>query len=125
MIYERIRKLCDQNGETITGLEKELGFARGSLSKIDKNKPSSARVSAIAEHFSVSINYILYGEYEEKESESGKKYYFSDETAELAQELFDSPETRMLFDAAKNSSPENLRLAAEMLKRFKETNPDG
>ena len=48
-----------------------------------------------------------------------------EETAKAAQEVFDDPDTRMLFDAARNASPEAIRLAAEMLKTFKKTNPDG
>jgi hypothetical protein len=32
---------------------------------------------------------------------------------------------RILFDAAKDSKPEDLRRAADLLMRFKETNPDG
>ena len=52
-------------------------------------------------------------------------YYLNDETARIAQEIFDSPDLRLLFDAARKQRPENIRLAAEMLLRFKESNPDG
>ena len=52
-------------------------------------------------------------------------YYLDKETAEMAQQLFDNPDLRILFDAARDAKPENLQLAAEMLRRFKETNPDG
>ena len=58
-------------------------------------------------------------------SESGRRYYFDDETAAMAQRLFEDPDLRMLFDASQDSKAEDLRMAAEMLKRFKETNPDG
>lgn len=58
---------------------------------------------------------------EEKED----KYYINRETAAIAQEVYDNPDLRLLFDAARDVSPDNIRLAAEMLKRFKETNPDG
>ena len=37
LIYERIKQLCKANGVTVTGTESALGFARGSLCKIDKN----------------------------------------------------------------------------------------
>lgn len=52
-------------------------------------------------------------------------YYLDKETAEMAQQLFDNPDLRILFDAARDAKPENLQLAAEMLRRFKETNADG
>lgn len=52
-------------------------------------------------------------------------YYSDPETAAIAQKLFEDPDYRVLFDAAYDSKPEDLKLAAEMLKRFKESNPNG
>ena len=54
-----------------------------------------------------------------------KMYYFTAETAEAAQELFDDPDLRALFDAAKDCPPEVLRSTADLLRRLKQTNPDG
>lgn len=48
-------------------------------------------------------------------------YYANPETAKVAQEIFDNSDLRILFDAAKDSSPEQLKLAAEMLRQFKKT----
>lgn len=56
LTYERIRNLCKEHKITITGLEKELGFARGSLCKVNTNKPSSERVQKIADYFNISID---------------------------------------------------------------------
>ena len=52
-------------------------------------------------------------------------YYTDPETAKVAQEVFDNPDLRMLFHAARDAKPEDIKLAADMLRRFKETNPDG
>ncbi|HAB94850.1 MAG TPA: XRE family transcriptional regulator, partial [Lachnospiraceae bacterium] len=32
---------------------------------------------------------------------------------------------RVLFDAAQDSRPEDLQMAADLLRRLKKTNPDG
>ncbi len=61
-MYDRIKTLCKQKGVTITGTEKELGFARGSLCKVDTNKPSMERVNKLAEYFGVSVDYLMTGE---------------------------------------------------------------
>lgn len=58
LIYERIRMLCKEKGVTITGTEKELGFARGSLCKIDKNKPSAERLQKLADYFEVEADWL-------------------------------------------------------------------
>ena len=52
-------------------------------------------------------------------------YYTNDEAAQIAQEIFENKDMRILFDAARNSKPEDLKIAADMLRRFKKTNPDG
>ncbi len=48
-------------------------------------------------------------------------YYSNPETAKVAQEIFDNSDLRILFDAARDSTPEQLKLAAEMLRQFKKT----
>lgn len=118
MIYDRIKDLCSSHGETITGLEKKLGFARGSLSKIDRFKPSSERVQKIADHFGVTPTYILTGE-------SSEEYYTNSETAQLAQKILTNPDLRALMQAAEDSTPEDMQMVADILKRMKATNPDG
>lgn len=56
---------------------------------------------------------------------TSKDYYIDVETAKIAQELHDNQDMRMLFDAAKDSKPEDLKMVADMLKRLKSTNPEG
>lgn len=57
--------------------------------------------------------------------EEKPSYYLNVEAAAVAQELFDNPDLRMLFDAGRSATPEQLRMAAQMLRMFKEGNPDG
>lgn len=123
--YDNVVKLCKEKGIAQTALERELGFARGSIGKMKTSQMTHARLQKIADYFGVSIDFILTGQVKEHESTTGQKYYFSDETAEVAQAIFDSPELHALFDAARDSKPDEILLAAEMFKRFKATNPDG
>lgn len=85
----------------------------------------SDKLQRIADVLNVSIEFLLTGQEPEHESTTGKKYYFSDETAEAAQELFDDPDLHALFSMAKDSGPENVRFVTEMLRRLKDTNPEG
>jgi repressor LexA len=43
---------------TVTGLESILGFARGSLSKIDNHKPSADKLQKIADYFHVRVEWL-------------------------------------------------------------------
>lgn len=60
--YERIKKLCKKNGYTITGLEKKLGFARGSLCKINTSQPSAEKLLLIAEALKTTPDFIMSGD---------------------------------------------------------------
>lgn len=53
---------------------------------------------------------------EEKESD---KYYLNDETAKMAQALFENRDLRVLFDAARDATPEDLKTTYDMLMALK------
>lgn len=46
-------------------------------------------------------------------------YYTNPEAAQMAQELYDNPGMRILFDAAKDVSAEDLKVAADLIARMK------
>ena len=111
--YDRIKDLCDKNGIAVTALETKLGFGRGSIGKMRTAKSVSAdRVRKIADYFGVSAEYLITGEVKEG-------YYINQETAEMAQQIFENSKMRILFDAAKDADPEDLQMAADMLYRLK------
>ena len=114
LTYDRIKTLCKQKGVTVTGTEKELGFARGSLCKVETNKPSVEKVQKLADFFGVTVEYLTTGEENEE-----KGYYINPETAELAQTLFENKDLRVLFDAAKDATPEDLQTTYNMLMALK------
>lgn len=114
LTYDTIKKLCKDKGVTITGLEKELGFAKGSLCKVNTNKPSMEKVKKLAEYFNVSTDYLTMEDDKEKE-----EYYFNKETAEIAQNIFENKELRLLYDAARDAQPEDIQTAYDMLLALK------
>ena len=46
-------------------------------------------------------------------------YYINEETAEMAQTLFENKNLRVLFDAAKDAAPEDLETTYNMLMALK------
>ena len=70
LTYDTIKMLCKKKGVTITGTEKELGFSRGSLCKIDTSKPSMEKVQKLADYFGVSVAYLMTGDEPAKKEES-------------------------------------------------------
>lgn len=58
-IYRNIQKASRDAGKTIIGIERELGFSRGSICKWDTNTPSVDKVDAVAKLLSVTIETLL------------------------------------------------------------------
>ena len=58
MLYERIKELCKKNGTNITALEKACGFGRGSISKIDKHRPSNEKLQKMADYFGITVDQL-------------------------------------------------------------------
>ena len=61
MIYQRIKELCKRDSISVNRLEQKLGFAKGSLCRIDVNKPSVDKLQKIADYFEVTVEYLNTG----------------------------------------------------------------
>jgi transcriptional regulator with XRE-family HTH domain len=117
--------LCEKHNITLAQLERNIGVSHGSLAKMKTSTPKADRIQKIAEYFNVSTEYLITGKDTEKISDSGKKYYFSDETAELAQEAFTNKKTRILLDATRDLKPDDMQMVIDLAMRLKGTNTDG
>ena len=67
-LYEQIRDVAKSNGYSVNKLELELGFARSSINKFNKNKPSIDKLQQIADKLGVSVDYLTGNEEPEKKS---------------------------------------------------------
>lgn len=61
-MVDRLETLCKQHKTNFSKLEKNLGFANGSLKKSDPAKIGADRVKKLADYFGVSMEYIMTGE---------------------------------------------------------------
>lgn len=119
---EILKMLRTEKGITQVEMAEMLGISRSSVGMYEQGKrePDFELEEKIADLFNVSLDFLRTGDMTKHGG-----WYLDEETAREAQRVFDDPDTRMLFDAARDASPEAIRLAAEMLKTFKRTNPDG
>lgn len=119
MGYDVFEKLCEQRGITPYRVSKETGVSTAALSswKTGRYAPKTDKLQLIADYFGVSMEYLMTGE--------EPRFYEDDETAQLAQKILTSPDLRALMQAAEDSTPEDMQMVADILKRMKATNPDG
>lgn len=62
MIYDRIKTLCKGRKISVNKLEEALEISKGSLCKIDTNKPSAEKMQRIADYFGVTVEFLVTGE---------------------------------------------------------------
>lgn len=121
-MYEFYAVLRDARGLKDLDVSRATGISPSTLSdwkngRIEKLKVDKLKL--IADFFGVSVDYLLTGEHPEQTSESGKSYYFSDETAKTAQYIYEHKDLRLLFDAARDADPADLKVVHDMLLALK------
>ena len=112
---ERIKSICKERKIPISRLEKDLNFGNAYIAGLKKGTVPDDRLRLISKYLDVSVEYLMTG----KEKEGGERYYLNDESSEIAQEIFENKELRLLFDAAKNAQPEDLQTVHQMLLALK------
>lgn len=122
--YENLEKILNQKGLKPYDLVKGLNLSPGTFTAWKKGEytPKEQTRKAIADFLGVSLTLLNTGQDEPKTSTEGDMWYFDNETAKLAEEIQKDPKRKLLFEAARNVSPENIELAINMFKQFQETN---
>lgn len=134
-IKDRIRQLRIAHGWSQQELAEKLGVTNVAVSQWERGvkQPKLEMREALCDLFNVNMEYLngnwdkisrLVTEEEasildKAHSEKKQEYYTDPETAKIAQEIFDDKNMRILFDAASGSNPEDLKMAADLLKRLK------
>ena len=113
-MYERYCKLRDSLGYRDSDVAKGTGITKSTFSdwKNGRSIPKDEKLKKIALFLDTSVDYLRYGD-------QAPQYYLNDETAKMAQEIFDNKELRMLFDAARDAAPEDLEAAHTMILALK------
>lgn len=113
--YDRLCMLLKERNISQRKAEIDIGLSSAAISKWKKHTPNMERVQKIADYLNVSVEYLMTGE----EKEDRDKYYLNDETAKIAQQIFENKELRLLFDTAKDSSNEDIETVHNMLLALK------
>ena len=112
----RVRKYRAEREMTLQELADKCGYtSRASINKIENGEVDvpTSKVQLIADALGVSPLDLM-GKRDEPDS-----YYLNEETAQIAQQIYEDKELRALFDAARGADPEALQAAQAMLKVLK------
>lgn len=121
-MYENYAKIRDSKGLKDSDVSRGTGISSSVLSDWKKGRYSLKydKLQKIAEFLGVTTDQLTGVQTNEQPG-----YYINSETADIAQEIYETPGMRILFDAARDSRPEDLQMAADLLRRLKQTNQDG
>ena len=114
-MYEVYCKLRDLRGVKDADVVRATGITKSTFSdwKSGRSEPKKEKLQKIADFFDVSLDYLMTGE-----EQNG--YYLNEETAKMAQEMFEDEDMRSLFDMKRNMPPERFKAHMEFMKNLYE-----
>lgn len=98
-------------------LAEKTGLPVGTISRIasgETKEPTLKTLRLIAKAFDCSIDDLQGGG-------TVEPYYLNQETAEIAQKIYEDKKMRILFDASKHLSPENIDVVIGVVKSIQAT----
>lgn len=106
-----------QSGKQQKEIAKDLGYSPTTFNTwcVGKVVPNLGKIQKIADYFGIGKTDLL----EDKSNKNKSSYYTNPETAKVAQEIYENEELRLLFDAARDAEPEDLRTVHDLLLRMK------
>ena len=113
--YNNYCKIRDKLGYKDSIVATGAGVTKSTFSdwKAGRYQPKDEKLQKIASFLGVSVEYLKTGE-----EQNG--YYLNEETAKLAQEMFEDEDMRSLFDMKRNMPPERFKAHMEFMKNLYE-----
>lgn len=125
-LYENIKNRRLELGLTQSQLAEKMGYAdKSMIAKIEKGQVdlTQSKILAFAKALNMEPADLMGWEPDfhlfcDDSSSSEKAYYLDPEVAQMAQALYDRPEMRVLFDASRNASKEDIEAVANILEKM-------
>ncbi len=119
---KRLRHYLDANDMTQSDLAKKLGVGTTSVYNWCNGlkSPRMDKVDAMCEIFHCRRSDLIADAEGEDDHAGLHVYYFDPKTAAIAQEIHDNRQMQILFDAARDATPEQLRAVQALIRGFKE-----
>ena len=111
---QRIKNLCKFMNISVSKLERDCGFSNSYITNLRAGKMPADRLQKVADYLGTTTKYLLTGDDSESDG-----FYISPEAKEMAQDIYDNSELRLLFDAARGCTPDQLRLLQQMAESWK------
>lgn len=111
ILYLKIKELASKKGVSLAQIERDLNFSNGIISSWKSGKASQDKLSAIADYFDVSTDYLL-GRKKTKDSSEEQ------ETKDLKKFLEDNLDNGMTFGDGKVTQEDREKLEIALTQIF-------
>ena len=114
-MYEHYERARDKKGIKNADVAKATGIPKQLFSDWKKrdSTPKAETLLKIADFLDVSVEYLVSG----REPEPNN-YYLDPEVAQMAQEIHDNEDLRLLFDTTRNVTKEDLQIVIDITKKL-------
>ena len=111
---ERLKELRKRKGLSQVALSERLGLSKSTIGAYETGDitPSLEALNSIADFFNVGMDYLL-------GVDDGSMYYLSPEAAELAKEVSEREELKVLFDTVRDVPKEDIETVIKMIQGLK------
>ncbi len=122
MFAQILRQLREDKGLTQEQLASVLGLSQQTIDHYEKKRvsPKIDTVQKIAQYFNVTVDYLL----GRTDAPHGDGYYSDPEAAAYAQQIFDDPKLKILFDASKKLTKEDIDFVVKMVQKMQPKDDD-
>lgn len=118
-----LQRLMTRAGLTQTELSERSGISKPLINRYlaGEYKPKQQNIFKLAMALNVDPEELSgwSGHQTSKKDTVNNDYYIDPETAELAQQIHDDPDLRILMDASRKLKPEELKSVINMIKAMK------
>lgn len=125
MFADRLKALRKQKRLTQSDIAKVAGVTYQAVGKWEKgiSEPDFETLKKLASFLGVTTDYLFGTKTVTLQADTERKlqdilYYTDPETAELANEIKDNPELRMLFDVSRHAKKEDILTGVRIMKGF-------
>jgi len=137
LFSERLKELMDSNNENTYTLAELLHLTPATISRYTTGdiSPKITTIQVIANYFKINPAWLMgydvdknayqqyiYGLDVGGVNDSTTNYYINDETRQMAQEIYDNPDLRILFDATRKITTEDIKAVIEIVNRMRGRN---
>ena len=120
IVGKNLKRIAYEHHKTQADIARDLKISKATVSSWMNGTrvPRMDKIDLLCHYFNCKRVDIM-------EEQNSEQYYLNDKTKEIANELLENPGLRELMDASRHLTPEQLKLATQMISEFKRTNPDG